>query len=385
MNLKIESLNYRKKHRGVLEVKSRVKVNTGRDLELVYTPGVAFACQEIHKRKSEINKYTNKWNSVAIVTDGTAVLGLGDIGPEAALPVMEGKACLFKVLANVDAYPICLATKNVDKIVEVVRLISPGFGGINLEDISGPRCFEIEKKLKESLDIPVFHDDQHGTAVVVLAGLINALKIVGKKISDVRVVVQGAGAGGIAVSKFLIDARVKDIIVCDRVGAVYQGRQEHMNFAKEEIARISNKSKEKGSLGEIMKNKDVFIGLSVAGLVNKKMVSSMASGPIIFALANPVPEIMPDEAKRAGAAVVATGRSNLPNQINNALGFPGIFRGALDAKASSITEKMKISASYAIAGLVSKKELSPQYIIPNPLDKRVVPAVASAVSHSCNK
>jgi len=385
MSLKKESLNYRRKYRGVLEVKSRVKVKTGKDLELVYTPGVAFACKEIHKRNGEVNKYTNKWNSVAIVTDGTAVLGLGDIGPEAALPVMEGKACLFKVLANVDAYPICLATKNVDKIVEVVRLISPGFGGINLEDISGPRCFEIEKKLKESLDIPVFHDDQHGTAVVVLAGLINALKIVGKKISDVRVVVQGAGAGGIAVSKFLIDARVKDIIVCDRVGAVYQGRQEHMNFAKEEIARISNKSKEKGSLGEIMKNKDVFIGLSVAGLVNKKMVSSMASGPIIFALANPVPEIMPDEAKRAGAAVVATGRSNLPNQINNALGFPGIFRGALDAKASSITEKMKISASYAIAGLVSKKELSPQYIIPNPLDKRVVPAVASAVSHSCNK
>jgi len=385
MNLKKESLNYRRKYRGVLEIKSRVKVKTGKDLELVYTPGVAFACKEIHKRKEEANKYTNKWNSVAVVTDGTAVLGLGDIGPEAALPVMEGKAVLFKVLAGVDAYPVCLATKDVDKIVEVVQLLSPGFGGINLEDISGPRCFEIERKLKESLDIPVFHDDQHGTAVVALAGLINALKIVGKKISDIRVAVQGAGAGGIAVSKFLIDAGVKDIVLCDRIGAIYNGRREHMNSAKEEIARISNKSKEKGTLAEVMKNKDVFIGLSAAGLVNKEMVRSMVPDSIIFALANPIPEIMPDDAKRAGAAVIATGRSNLPNQINNALGFPGIFRGALDARAKLITEKMKIAASYAIAGLVSKKKLSPNYIIPSPLDKRVVPAVSSAVRRACHK
>lgn len=377
--LKKEALNYRKKYHGVIGVKSQVKVKTGKDLELVYTPGVAFACEEIYKRKSEIYKYTNKWNSVAVVTDGTAVLGLGDIGPESALPVMEGKAVLFKVLANVDAYPICLATKDVDKIVEIVKLISPGFGGINLEDISGPRCFEIEKKLKETLEIPVFHDDQHGTAVVVFAGLINALKIVGKKIQDIKVVVNGAGAGGIAVSKFLIHNGVKDIVLCDRAGAIYEGRVEHMNPAKQEIAKISNKNRERGDLAEVMKNKDVFIGLSVAGLVNKKMVRSMASEPIVFALANPVPEIMPDEAKRAGAKVVATGRSNLPNQINNALGFPGIFRGALDAKAKSITERMKISASYAIASLIPKRKLSPNYIIPSPLDKRVVPAVSSAV------
>lgn len=374
-----KSLDYRRKYRGVLEVKSRPKVRTRQDLELVYTPGVAFACQEIHKNRNEVYKYTNKWNSVAIVTDGTAVLGLGDIGPEAALPVMEGKAVLFRELAGIDAYPICLATKEVEKIVEIVTLISPGFGGINLEDISGPRCFEIEQKLKERLDIPVFHDDQHGTAVVVLAGLINALKVVGKKLSEVSVVVNGAGAGGIAVSRFLINAGVKDIILCDRAGAIYKGRFEHMNSAKRLIAEISNKRMEKGSLAEIMKNKDVFIGLSVAGLVNGDMVRTMAEDPVVFALANPVPEIMPDEAKRAGAKVVATGRSNLPNQINNALGFPGIFRGALDAGAKQITEKMKLAASNAIADLVSRKELCPEYIIPTVLDRRVVPAVARAV------
>jgi len=382
MNLKKESLNYRKKYRGVIEIKSRQKIKTGHDLEIVYTPGVAFACQEIYKKKSEVYKYTNKWNSVAIVTDGSAVLGLGDIGPEAALPVMEGKAVLFREFAGVDAYPICLATKDPDKIVETVVLISPGFGGINLEDISGPRCFEIEQKLKQQLEIPVFHDDQHGTAVVVLAGLINALKIVGKTLADIKIVVNGAGAGGIAVSKFLKNAGVKDIVLCDRAGAIYEGRRGHMNFAKKEISRITNLKKEKGSLADVLRDKDVFIGLSAANLVTKEMVKSMAPEPIIFALANPVPEIMPDEAKRAGAKVVATGRSNLPNQINNALGFPGIFRGALDVRAKSITEEMKIAASYAIAGLVSKRELSPEYIIPGPFDKRVVPAVASAVRYA---
>ena len=379
MSLKQESLAYRKKYRGVIEIRSRVRMKTGHDLALAYTPGVAFPCEEIHKDRGNVYKYTNKWNSVAIVTDGTAVLGLGDIGAEAALPVMEGKAVLFKVLAGVDAYPLCLATTDIEKIVETVKMISPGFGGINLEDISGPRCFEIERKLKEQLDIPVFHDDQHGTAVVVLAGLLNALKITGRKISEVSIAVNGAGAGAIAVSRFLISAGVKNIVLCDRAGAVYRGRFEHMNFAKQEIAEISNLRLEKGALGRVIRGKDIFIGLSAAGLVSWEMVRSMAPGPIVFALANPVPEIMPDEAKKAGARVVATGRSNLPNQINNALGFPGIFRGALDSRAKAITEEMKMAASRAIAGLISKRDLRPDYIIPNPLDRRVVPAVASAV------
>lgn len=385
MDLRKESLNYRKKYRGVIEVTSKPPIKTGHDLELVYTPGVAFACTEINKDIKKAYTYTNKWNSVAIVTDGTAVLGLGDIGPEAALPVMEGKAVLFKKFAGVDAYPICIDSKDTDKIVEVVKLISPGFGGINLEDISGPRCFEIEEKLKKCLGIPVFHDDQHGTAVIVLAGLMNAVKIVRKKISEVSVVVNGAGAGGIAVSKFLISAGVSDIVLCDRAGAIYKGRKEHMNPAKIEIAGISNKKNKKGGLAEVMRGSDVFIGLSAAGMVKMEMVRSMAKNSIVFALANPVPEIMPDQAKRAGATVVATGRSNLPNQINNALGFPGIFRGALDARAKTITENMKKAASLAIAGLVSAKDLKPDFIIPNPFDKRVVPAVAKAVYKAYKK
>jgi len=384
MNFKKKSLDYREKYKGVLEVASKVKMKKGKDLALAYTPGVAFACGAIHKKKSDVYKYTNKGNSVAIVTDGTAVLGLGNIGPEAALPVMEGKAILFKALADVDAYPICLDTKETDEIVKCVQAISPGFGGINLEDISAPRCFEIEEKLKKILDIPVFHDDQHGTAVVVLAGLINALKIVKKKIKNVKIVVNGAGAGAIAVSKFLLSAGAKDLILCDTAGAIHDKRQENMNPAKEDIARLTNARREEGNLEQIIKNKDVFIGLSVAGVVNEEMVRSMAKNPIVFALANPVPEIMPDKAKKAGAKVVATGCSNLPNQINNALGFPGIFKGTFDAKAKTITEKMKIAASFAIAGLVGKK-LSPDYIIPNPLDKKVVPAVSAAVRRAAKK
>ena len=377
-----EALRLHKEYKGKISVESKMPVETMDDLSLVYTPGVAEPCREIERNPSSIFEVTSKGNMVAVVTDGTAVLGLGDIGPDAALPVMEGKAVLFKRFAGIDAFPICVDSKDPDEIVNIVSKIASSFGGINLEDISAPRCFEIERKLQERLDIPVFHDDQHGTAVIALAGLFNALKIVGKKIEDVKVVMSGAGAAGVAISKFLLSAGAKNVILCDRAGAIYDGRPEHMNPAKEDIARNTNPEKESGSLEDVIRGADVFMGISGPGLVTKGMVRSMARNPVIFAMANPTPEIFPDDAKDAGAAVVATGRSDFPNQINNCLGFPGIFRGALDVRAKTINEEMKLAATRALAGLVSEDELSPEYIIPNALDPRVVPAVARAVAEA---
>jgi len=380
-----EALRLHKEYKGKISVESKMPVKTMDDLSLVYTPGVAEPCREIERNPSSIFEVTSKGNMVAVVTDGTAVLGLGDIGPDAALPVMEGKAVLFKRFAGIDAFPICVDSKDPDEIVDIVSKIASSFGGINLEDISAPRCFEIERKLQERLDIPVFHDDQHGTAVIALAGLFNALKIVGKKIEDVKVVMSGAGAAGVAISKFLLSAGAKNVILCDRAGAIYDGRPEHMNPAKEDIARNTNPEKESGSLEDVIRGADVFMGISGPGLVTKGMVRSMAKNPVIFAMANPTPEIFPDEAKAAGAAVVATGRSDFPNQINNCLGFPGIFRGALDVRAKAINEEMKLAATKALADLVSGEELSPEYIIPSALDPRVVPAVAKAVAEAaCN-
>jgi malate dehydrogenase (oxaloacetate-decarboxylating) len=350
------------------------------DLAVVYTPGVAEPCRKIHEKTSEVYRYTSKGNMVAVVSDGTAVLGLGDIGPEAALPVMEGKAVLFKHFAGVDAFPICLATKDPDKIVEAVTLIAPSFGGINLEDISAPRCFEIEERLKKTLDIPVFHDDQHGTAVIVLSGLINALKIVGKRIDEIKIVVNGAGAAAIAVLKFLMSAGVKNAILCDSKGIIYEGRKENMNSAKEEMAKVTNRELLKGILADAIIGADVFLGLSVAGALSKEMVRSMASGPIIFAMANPTPEIMPDKAKEAGARIIATGRSDFPNQVNNCLGFPAIFKGALKVRASQINEEMKLAASYALASLISEEDLNKGIIIANAFDPRVVEVESEAVA-----
>lgn len=385
---KEEALNFHKNNfpgNGKIEVRSKVPVETFKDLTLAYTPGVAEPCKEIHTNPQMVHEYTAKDNMVAVVTDGTAVLGLGDIGPEAGLPVMEGKAVLFKSLAGVDAFPICLATKDPDKIIETVELMAPSFGGINLEDISAPRCFYIEEELKKRLDIPVFHDDQHGTAVVTLAGLLNALKLVGKKISDVKVVFSGAGAAGIACAKFYLAAGVKDVIVCDSKGIIYEGREEGMNLYKDEIAKITNKEGLQGSLADAMKGSDVFVGVSVAGIVTEDMVRSMADDPIVFACANPVPEIMPEKALKAGAKVVATGRSDYPNQINNVLGFPGIFRGALDVRAKDINEEMKVAAAEAIASLIPENELRPDYIITTPIDERVMPAEAAAVAEAAMK
>ncbi|MCK4309234.1 MAG: NAD-dependent malic enzyme, partial [Candidatus Atribacteria bacterium] len=336
MNIDEEALELHQKYKGKIEVISKTKIKDMHDLAVVYTPGVAEPCRKIHQDISQVYKYTTKGNMVAVVTDGTAVLGLGDIGPEAAIPVMEGKAVLFKYFADVDAFPICLATKDPDKIIEAVTLIAPGFGGINLEDISAPRCFEIEAKLKKMLDIPVFHDDQHGTAVVVLSGLINALKVVGKKIDQIKLVVNGAGASAIAVTKFLLSAGVKNAILCDSKGVIYEGRKENMNPAKEEMAKVTNREMIKGTLADAIVGADVFIGLSVAGALKQEMVKSMNSNAIVFAMANPTPEIMPDEAKAAGARIVATGRSDFPNQVNNCLGFPAIFKGALKVRASDI-------------------------------------------------
>ena len=363
---------------GKIEVNSKVVVENKDQLSLAYSPGVAEPCREIHKDPVNVFKYTSKGNLVAVVSDGTAVLGLGDIGPLAAMPVMEGKAILFKNFANVDAFPICLDTKDVDEIVETVKRIAPCFGGINLEDISAPRCFEIERRLKEELDIPGFHDDHHGTAIVVCAGLINALKCVGKKPEEIKVVINGAGSAGISICKLLLQFGIGDAVLVDRQGALCPG-EEWMNPAQAAMAEVTNKDKQTGPLTEIIKGKDVFIGVSAPNLVTAEMVGTMANDPIVFAMANPTPEIMPDVAKAGGAAIVATGRSDFPNQINNVLVFPGIFRGALDVRATNITEEMKLAAAYAIASLVTIEELNAEYIIPSPFDKRVCDVVAKEV------
>ncbi len=369
-----------KLHRcGKMVIKPTVPLKTRKDLSLAYTPGVAEVCIEIKKNPSKLYDYTIKNNSVAIVTDGSAVLGLGDIGPAAALPVMEGKAILFKKFGNVDAYPLCLGTKNSEKIIETVLNISPGFGGINLEDISSPRCFYIEETLKKKLDIPVFHDDQHGTAIVVLAALINSLKILQKSISDVKIVINGAGAAGITITKFLCRYGAKKIILCDRLGIIYKNRKQGMNFAKKAVTKYISKDIKQGTLKDAIKGANVFIGVSGPNLITKEMIKTMDKNPLIFAMANPIPEIMPEDAKRAGAFIVGTGRSDFPNQINNLLAFPGIFRGALDIRAKKITEKMKIEAAKAIAGIIQEKSLNPENIIPSPLNKEVAKKVAEAV------
>lgn len=372
------SLELHAKKVGKIEVNSKVVVENKDQLSLAYSPGVAEPCREIHKNPENVFKYTSKGNLVAVVSDGTAVLGLGDIGPLAAMPVMEGKAILFKNFANVDAFPICLDTKDVDEIVETVKRIAPCFGGINLEDISAPRCFEIERRLKEELDIPVFHDDQHGTAIVVCAGLINALKCVRKKPEEIKVVINGAGSAGISICKLLLQFGIGDAVLVDRQGALCPG-EDWMNPAQAAMALVTNKDKQRGPLTEIIKGKDVFIGVSAPNLVTAEMVGTMAKDPIVFAMANPTPEIMPDVAKAGGAAIVATGRSDFPNQINNVLVFPGIFRGALDVRATNITEEMKLAAAYAIASLVTEEELNAEYIIPSPFDKRVCNVVAKEV------
>ena len=384
MNYFEESLKLHEKYKGKIEVVSKIKVETREDLSLAYTPGVAEPCRRIHDHEEDVYKYTSKGNIVAVVTDGTAVLGLGDIGPMAGLPVMEGKSILFKEFANVDAFPICIDSKEVEDIVRTVKLISPGLGGINLEDISAPRCFEIERRLKEELDIPVFHDDQHGTAIVVLAGLINALKIVKKNMADLKIVINGAGAAGTAIANLLMVAGARNIIVCDRTGALALGR-EKMNDAKNELAGHTNPNGETGSLGEVLKNADVFIGVSSADVVKPEFVESMAKDSIILAMANPSPEIMPDLAKKAGARVIGTGRSDFPNQINNVLVFPGLFRGTLDVRAKEINEAMKLAAAHAIANYIPEAELNEENIIPSALDKNVAKAVASAVSEAARK
>lgn len=376
--LKEEALQLHEVHQGKLAVSLKVDIETKHALSLAYTPGVAEPCLEIAQDREQVYRYTGKGNAVAIVTDGTAVLGLGDIGPEAALPVMEGKACLFKRFGGVDAYPICLNTKDPEEIVRAVQLIAPGFGGINLEDISAPRCFEIEERLIETLDIPVFHDDQHGTAVVVLAALINGAKCLGLELPQVRTVISGAGAAGISICKLLMKAGVRDITLCDRQGAIWEGR-EGLNGAKTAMAKVTNRAMRKGSLAEVMEGADLFIGVSGPGIVTQEMVRSMSPQAMVFALSNPVPEIMPELALAAGAKVVATGRSDFPNQINNLLVFPGIFKGALVARASRITEEMMIAAAYAIAGRVSPEELSRECIIPSTFDMGVADVVAEAV------
>lgn len=379
-----ESLKLHYELKGKLEITPRAKVDSKEALSLAYTPGVAEPCLVIQKDVEKSYELTRRWNTVAVVTDGTAVLGLGDIGPEAGMPVMEGKCVLFKAFGDVDAIPLCVRTKDVEEIVKTVSLLAGSFGGVNLEDISAPRCFEIEKRLKEICDIPIFHDDQHGTAVVTLAGLINALKLTGKKIEEVKIVTSGAGAAGIAIIKLLLSMGAKHVIMTDREGAIYKGR-ENLNPIKMEMAEITNLSMEKGSLSDVIKNADVFIGVSAPGTLNKDMVKSMAEKPIIFACANPIPEIFPEDAKEAGAAVVSTGRSDFPNQINNVLCFPGIFRGALDVRAKDINDEMKVAAAYAIAGLVSNQELNAEYILPAAFDERVKDAVANAVAEAAKK
>lgn len=379
MDKKEFALQQHEKWGGKIEVVSRAQVKTPEDLSVAYTPGVAQPCLEIAKDVDLSYKYTRRHNMVAVVTDGTAVLGLGDIGPEAGMPVMEGKCALFKSFADVDAFPLCVRSKDVDDIVKTVSLLAGSFGGVNLEDISAPRCFEIERKLKECCDIPIFHDDQHGTAVVVCAALINALKLTGKKLEEVKAVTTGAGAAGIAIIKLLVSLGLKNVVMCDRTGAIYEGR-EGLNSEKQEMAKITNRNMEKGTIKDVIRDADVFIGVSAPGTITQDMIRTMAENPILFTMANPVPEIMPDEAKAAGAAVVGTGRSDFPNQINNVLAFPGIFRGALDVRARDINDEMKVAAAYAIASLIDEKELNPDYIIPNPFDERVVDAVSRAVA-----
>lgn len=384
MTIQEESLKLHGEWKGKIEVISTVPVASKRDLSLAYTPGVAEPCLAIQKNVDLSYEYTRRWNLVAVVTDGTAVLGLGDIGPEAGMPVMEGKCVLFKTFGDVDAFPLCIRSKDVDEIVNTVKLLAGSFGGVNLEDISAPRCFEIERRLKEECDIPIFHDDQHGTAVVTLAAMVNALKIVKKDINEISVVVNGSGAAGIAVTRLLMSMGLKKVILCDRTGAIYEGR-ENLNAEKAEMAQISNLEKKKGSLKDVLVGADVFIGLSAPGMVTKEMVKSMSKDPIIFAMANPIPEIMPDEAKEAGARVIGTGRSDFANQINNVLAFPGIFRGALDVRASDINDEMKIAAAKAIASLISDEELNEEYVIPAPFDPRVGKVVADAVANAARE
>ena len=380
-----ESLKKHYEWRGKLEIVPRAPVDDRESLSLAYTPGVAQACLEIQKDENLSYDLTRRWNTVAVVTDGTAVLGLGDIGPVAGMPVMEGKCVLFKAFGGVDAIPLCVASKDVDEIVNTVALLEGSFGGVNLEDISAPRCFEIERKLKERCSIPIFHDDQHGTAVITLAGLTNALKLVKKSLPEVRIVINGAGAAATAITKLLISAGAVDVTLCDRSGAIYNGRQEHMNPAKQEIADLTNPQRRQGSLAEVLKGADVFIGVSAPGVVTTDMVKTMNRDAIIFACANPTPEIFPEDAKAGGAAVISTGRSDYPNQINNVLAFPGIFRGALDVRASDINDAMKIAAANALAGLISDEELSADYIIPAAFDVRVKDAVAEAVKAAAYK
>lgn len=384
MSIYDESLKFHEEKKGKIEVVSRVEVKDSMDLSLAYTPGVAQPCLEIEKDPDKAYIYTRRWNTIAVVSDGTAVLGLGDIGPLGSLPVMEGKAVLFKSFGDVDAFPIILNTKDPDEIVDTVARISLSFGGINLEDISAPRCFEIEEKLKKRVDIPVFHDDQHGTAVVTLAALLNALKIVGKKLEDLKIVMSGAGAAGVAVTKLLLSSGVKNVIMCDRKGALYKG-MEHRDASKDAIAQITNPYMEKGSLADVLKGADVFVGVSAPGLVTEEMVKSMNKDAIIFAMANPTPEIFPEDAKKAGARVIGTGRSDFPNQINNVLAFPGIFRGALDVRASEINEDMKVAAAYAIANSVTAEELNEDFIIPKAFNKNVQMNVAKAVAEAARK
>lgn len=384
MDKKEFALSQHEKWNGKIEVISRAKIETPEDLAVAYTPGVAEPCLKIAEDVDLSYKYTRRGNLVAVVTDGTAVLGLGDIGPEAGMPVMEGKCALFKEFGDVDAFPLCIRSKDVDEIVNTVALLAGSFGGINLEDISAPRCFEIERKLKERCDIPVFHDDQHGTAVVTAAALLNALKFTGRKIEDIKVVMSGAGAAGSAIIKLLIELGLKNVIMCDRKGAIYEGR-EGLNEEKAKMAAITNREKQAGSLADVLKGADVFIGVSAPGTVTEEMVKTMAKDPILFPMANPVPEIMPDLAMKAGAAVVGTGRSDFPNQINNVLAFPGIFRGALDVRAKDINDPMNAAAAHAIANLIDESELRADYIIPDPFDPRVKEAVSAAVAKAARE
>ena len=380
-----ESLRLHGEWKGKIEVVTRVPVENKDDLSLAYTPGVAQPCLEIQKDVDKSYDLTRRWNMCLVVTDGSAVLGLGNIGPEAGMPVMEGKCVLFKAFGDVDAFPLCIKSNDVDEIVNTIYLISGSFGGVNLEDISAPRCFEIEKKLKEKCDIPIFHDDQHGTAIITLAGLTNALKVVGKKKEDVRIVMNGAGAAAISIARLLLTAGFKDITLCDRKGAIYEGRPEGMNPIKEEMAKVTNLAKKSGSLAEMLVGADVFIGVSAPGAVTTEMVKTMNKDAVVFACANPTPEIFPDDAKAGGAKVVSTGRSDFPNQINNVLAFPGIFRGAFDVRAKEINDEMKLAASEALANLITDEELAPEYIIPKAFDKRVGPAVAKAVAEAAKR